>query len=765
MGDAVEAGVPLLVRLDDVPRRDVGVGVDEHLVLGAREVDEPAPRLDVHAAQLPAARRVVQSRLEASLLLLVADREPVLEEHDAVLDEHPLELRALAQEPAVLVGGAEAHHLLDAGAVVPAAVEENDLAGGGKLGDVALEVPLRLLALGRRRQGRDPAVARVEPLLDALDRAALARRVPALEDDGDARARLADPVEHQRELDLQPLQLPLVDRARNARRMCPPTVGFASYGEAISACGAPSNRIGTRASGCRGRVPILRGWNGGSRRCSSSTSSARRSSSRAPIPRSFARGWHGSSTRSRTASRRTAASSRSSRATRSWRRSAFRSPTRTIPSGPSGPRSRSSTPSVSSSSRSASAWSRARSSPTRPRPRSPPGWRSTRPRGCSRRPRPGQILLGPAVERLTRDTVVTTPLGAQEARGFPAGVEAWKLVSVSDDVGRRLVSSVPLVGREEELELLHNTLARAVRDRRAHLVTVYGAAGVGKSRLAREFVDGVERSTILAGRCLPYGEGVTYWAIAEMVKIAAGITDDDSVDAAAEKLRLCCGDEAVADLLALAAGVLDAVGGERSSSEIAWAAQAWATELADLQPLVLVFEDIHWAEGPMLDLIEHLAGGVRDVPLLLVCLARSDLLDERPKWGGGNVRATAIELEPLPRRGEREARRGPGEQRVGRAHGRAAGGGARDDRGESALHRGDRADAARVGRRARGHSPHGAGDDCRPDRPATRLGTHGAAAGCRCRAGVLVGRSGRARRYRGRRRWAPRARRTGLPRS
>ena len=208
---------------------------------------------------------------------------------------------------------------------------------------------------------------------------------------------------------------------------------------------------------------------------------------------------------------------------------------------------------------------------------------------------------------------------------------------------------MPLVGREEELELLHNTLARAARDRRAHLVTVYGAAGVGKSRLAREFVDGVERSTILAGRCLPYGEGVTYWAIAEMVKIAAGITDDDSVDAAAEKLRLCCGDEAVADLLALAAGVLDAVGGERSSAEIAWAAQAWATELADLQPLVLVFEDIHWAEGPMLDLIEHLAGGVREVPLLLVCLARSDLLDERPKWGGGNVRATAIELEPLPR--------------------------------------------------------------------------------------------------------------------
>ena len=159
---------------------------------------------------------------------------------------------------------------------------------------------------------------------------------------------------------------------------------------------------------------------------------------------------------------------------------------------------------------------------------------------------------------------MTEPLGVREARGFPDGVEAWRLLSVADDVGRRMTTTVPFIGREEELELLHNTFARAVRDRRVHLVTVYGAAGVGKSRLAREFIDGVERSTILDGRSLPYGEGVTYWPIAEMVKAAAGVTDDDSMDAAAEKLRSCCGDEAVADLLALASGVLDAVGGERT---------------------------------------------------------------------------------------------------------------------------------------------------------------------------------------------------------
>jgi class 3 adenylate cyclase/tetratricopeptide (TPR) repeat protein len=262
--------------------------------------------------------------------------------------------------------------------------------------------------------------------------------------------------------------------------------------------------------------------------------------------------------------------------------------------------------------------------------------------------KPGEVLLGPEVERLTRATVIATPLGVQTARGFPDGVDAWRVISVSEQVGRRLVVSVPFVGREEELELLHNTFARAVRDRRVHFVTMFGDAGVGKSRLAREFVAGVERSTILAGRCLPYGEGVTYWALAEMVKAAAGITDDDSMEAATEKLREVCGDEAVADLLALASGVLDAVGGERTASEIAWAARTWATQLADLQPLVLVFEDIHWAEEPMLDLIEHLAGSVRDVPVLILCLARADLLAARPMWSGGKVRAVAVDLEALP---------------------------------------------------------------------------------------------------------------------
>ncbi|MGH2921900.1 MAG: ATP-binding protein, partial [Gaiellaceae bacterium] len=167
------------------------------------------------------------------------------------------------------------------------------------------------------------------------------------------------------------------------------------------------------------------------------------------------------------------------------------------------------------------------------------------------------------------------------------------------------------------------------------------------SRLAREFVAALDSSTVLSGRCLPYGEGITYWPLAEMVKNVAGIADDDPLDVAVEKLRECCPAEAVADLLGLATGVLEAVHGERSQQEIAWAAREWAQLMAQTQPLILVFEDIHWAEEPLLELIEHIASWVREGPLLMLCLARPELLDIRPDWGGGRVRATSIELEPL----------------------------------------------------------------------------------------------------------------------
>jgi class 3 adenylate cyclase/tetratricopeptide (TPR) repeat protein len=259
---------------------------------------------------------------------------------------------------------------------------------------------------------------------------------------------------------------------------------------------------------------------------------------------------------------------------------------------------------------------------------------------------PGQILLGPAAHRLTLGRIEVDDIGPVEVRGRQEPIWVWRATGADGRAPAR-VPVTPLVGRDHELELLENTFARATRDRRAHLVTIYGEPGVGKSRLSNEFLGSLEGTTVLHGRCLPYGESITYWPLAEMVKGAADIADDDPIDVAIEKLRECCPAEAVAELIGLATGVLEAVHGERSQQEISWAAREWAQLMAQTQPLILVFEDIHWAEEPLLELIEHMTAWVRDGSLMIVCLARPELLDIRSDWGGGRVRATAIELEPL----------------------------------------------------------------------------------------------------------------------
>ena len=164
-------------------------------------------------------------------------------------------------------------------------------------------------------------------------------------------------------------------------------------------------------------------------------------------------------------------------------------------------------------------------------------------------------------------------------------------------------------------------------------MTIFGEPGVGKSRLAREFLDSARGRDRAQGRALPYGEGITYWPLAEMVKVSAGIHDDEPVREAFDKLRACCEDEAIADLLAQRVGRARGRRGRGDRQEIAWAAREWAEKLAEPQPLVLVFEDIHWAEEPLLELIEHLAEYVRDAPLIILALARPELLEVRPSLG------------------------------------------------------------------------------------------------------------------------------------
>ena len=261
---------------------------------------------------------------------------------------------------------------------------------------------------------------------------------------------------------------------------------------------------------------------------------------------------------------------------------------------------------------------------------------------------PGEILMGPTAHGLTAGRVVTEPRDGPPLRGLRERMEVRRVVCAERPIGRPVSVVAPYVGREEELDLLQNAFSRVVRDRRAQLVTIFGEPGIGKSRLVREFFAGLERTTVLTGRSLPFGEGLAYRPLAEMVQAAAGISPEDSPEEAFEKLREACSSDAVADLLGLASGVLDTVSGSRRGQEISWAAQEWATSLAEAQPLVLGFEDVHWAEEPLLDLIEHLADRVDDAPVLIVCLARPELLELRPGWGGGRRRSITIDLGPLP---------------------------------------------------------------------------------------------------------------------
>jgi class 3 adenylate cyclase/predicted ATPase len=257
---------------------------------------------------------------------------------------------------------------------------------------------------------------------------------------------------------------------------------------------------------------------------------------------------------------------------------------------------------------------------------------------------PGEILIGSAARRLAASAIEFDDAGPLEIKGRAEPLWTWRALRAQDATRS---PATPFVGREPELEMLENSLSRAVRDRRPQLVTIFGEPGLGKTRLVTEFTAGVERVTALAGRTLPYGEGVTYWPLASMIKASVGITDDDPASEAFEKLRLSCESEAVADLLAVALGVLGAAEGERTPEQLNWAALRWCEQLADAQPLVLVFEDIHWAEEPLLDLIENLARSLQDAPVRIVALARPELLDCRPSWGGGIRSASAIDLAPL----------------------------------------------------------------------------------------------------------------------
>jgi class 3 adenylate cyclase/tetratricopeptide (TPR) repeat protein len=270
------------------------------------------------------------------------------------------------------------------------------------------------------------------------------------------------------------------------------------------------------------------------------------------------------------------------------------------------------------------------------------------------------ILVGETTYRATRDVIDYRQAEPVEAKGKAQAVPVWEAVEARARFGVdvRQHGAAALVGRDRELDLLVSTLERVKEERAPQLVTLVGVPGIGKSRLVYELFGAIERGTTLTfwrqGRSLPYGEGVSFWALSEMVKAQAGIREDDSADEAAARLH-----RAVSDLLPAGeadwveshlrplAGlaVHEGLGDRRDEAFAAW--RRFFEAMAEQHPLVLVFEDIHWADEGLLDFVDHLSEWAGGVPLLVVATARPELLERRPTWGGGKLNATTINLSPL----------------------------------------------------------------------------------------------------------------------
>jgi class 3 adenylate cyclase/tetratricopeptide (TPR) repeat protein len=243
----------------------------------------------------------------------------------------------------------------------------------------------------------------------------------------------------------------------------------------------------------------------------------------------------------------------------------------------------------------------------------------------------GEVIIGPETAQLVRDAVETEEL-TLELKGKSEPLLAHRLLGLHEEApafARRLDS--PLVGRDRELRRLQEAFAQAADDRSCQLFTILGVAGVGKSRLTAELVGSLEGATVVRGRCLPYGEGITYWPVVEILKQLPAAAELGLEPAAVATLDRLLGEEESAG----------------ASDEVPWAVRKALEAAAGSAPLVVVFDDIHWGEPTFLDLLEYIADLSRDAPLLLLCLARPELLDRRQGWGGGKLNATTLLLEPL----------------------------------------------------------------------------------------------------------------------
>jgi class 3 adenylate cyclase/tetratricopeptide (TPR) repeat protein len=246
-----------------------------------------------------------------------------------------------------------------------------------------------------------------------------------------------------------------------------------------------------------------------------------------------------------------------------------------------------------------------------------------------------EVLIGAATERLVRSSIRADQTEPLSLKGKSEPVAAFRVLELLDDVPAftRPIAA-PFVGRGTELDLLEQALEAAVRTRAPQLATIAGPPGIGKSRLARELI-GRAGTRVLVGRCLSYGEGITYWPLQEMVSqigdVRAALEEGPDGDLAAVRIAGAIGDSDTPS----------------TPEEIAWGARKLFEAMARMNPLLVVFDDIHWAGPTFLDLIEYVTAFAHEVPLLVLCTARADLFDQRPTWTAPRPNATVLMLEPL----------------------------------------------------------------------------------------------------------------------
>lgn len=263
----------------------------------------------------------------------------------------------------------------------------------------------------------------------------------------------------------------------------------------------------------------------------------------------------------------------------------------------------------------------------------------------------GEVVLGDLTYRLARDKIEVEFMAPLNLKGKAEPVPAYRLVSVATNAPQEHGATTPFVGREVEMGRLSSSLLAAIDGRKAELITVVGDAGVGKSRLIREFANRAgQQARLVRGRCLPYGEGITFWPLGEVVREAAGITSDDNPRIATRRIDLLLSRSPLADererIVERVAAAMNLSAAQFPVAELMWGGRRFLEALASERPVVMLVDDLHWAEETFLDFLDYMLEAVQDSPLLVLGSARHEIAERHAEWSGAHE-SLLVKLEPL----------------------------------------------------------------------------------------------------------------------